>query len=164
MTMISSKSDFAIFKVPLSIKGTYTPPMSQGHTETRKRKQHEPKDYEKPTKVAKDKGSPKKQKTDAYDGTKIPVHAVIQGKITSALPDRFQMKKLAAACGIRDLAHIFPEAQLLCLHGALGRFCPFHRMCKKKHDNSVITDKMAKNAVTLLEPFIKDPTILSEGK
>jgi hypothetical protein len=65
--------------------------MSQGHTETRKRKEHEPKDYEKPTKVAKDKGSPKKQKTDAYDGTKIPVHAVIQGKITSALPDRFQI-------------------------------------------------------------------------
>ena len=108
MTMISSKSDFAIFKVPLSIKGTYTPPMSQGHTETRKRKQHELKDYEKPTKVAKDKGSPKKQKTDAYDGTKIPVHAVIQGKITSALPDRFQMKKIGSSMRHQGSGPYFP--------------------------------------------------------
>ena len=161
VTMIRSKSDFSLLEVPLTIKGMHT---AQGHTGAGKRKQQEPEDYKKQAKDTDDKVTPKKQKQDTYDGRKIPVHAVIQAKITTALPDRFQMKKLATACGIKDLAHIFPEEPLLCLYVALRGYCPFHRMCKKKHDNSVITDKMADNAITLLEPFIKDPTILSDGK
>jgi len=161
VTMIRSKSDFSLLEVPLTIKGVHT---VHAHTGAGKRKQQEPEDYKKPAKDADDKVTPKNQKQDTYVGQKIPVHAVIQAKIIAALPDRFQMKKLAAACGIKDLAHIFPEERLLCLHVALRGWCPFHQRCKKRHDNSVITDKMADNAITFLEPFIKDPTILSDGK
>ena len=111
-----------------------------------------------------DKGSPKKLKTGDYDGSKIPVHAVIKSKITASLPDRFQMKKLLEACGITDLKHVFPEAPTLCLHGAFRGFCPFYKKCNMDHDNSVITDKMAETAINMFEPFIKDPTILAKGK
>ena len=161
--MIGSQMDFNLLGVPLSIKGTYIVE-GWGKTDLGKRKQQEPKTVDKAPRITDDKGSPKKQRTDAYDGSKIPVHAVIKSKITALLPDRFQMKKLAAACGITDLAHIFPEAPKLCLHAAFRGFCPFHQKCKKDHDNSVITDKMAENAVHMFEPFIKDPTILAEGK
>ena len=95
------------------------------------------------------------------DGRNLPVHKVIQAKLlTAALPDRFQMRKLTAACGI-----IFPEEPQLCLHVALRGWCPFHHMCKKKHDpSSLVTDAMAENVINLFEPFIKNPKILLEGK
>ena len=44
------------------------------------------------TEKSTEQGSPKKQKTYKYDGSKISVHAVIRSKITSALPDKFQRK------------------------------------------------------------------------
>jgi len=116
VTMICSKSDFALLEVPLAIKGVHT---VHAHTGTGKCKQQEPDDYKKPAKDADDKVTPKKQKPDTYDGRKIPVHVVIQAKITAALPDHFQMRKLAIACGIKDLAHIFSEEPQLCLHVAL---------------------------------------------
>ena len=59
--------------------------------------------------------SPKKEKTDKYNGSKIPVHAVIRSKITAELPEKFQIKELAKVCGITDLKNIFPQALKLCL-------------------------------------------------
>lgn len=89
---------------------------------------------------------------------------MIQAKLTSALPDKFKMRNLTAACGIKEMEHVFPEAPQLCLHVALRGFCPFYRMCHKTHDPSLVTDTMAENAVNLFDAFIKNPKILSEGK
>ena len=163
---IRSHMDFDLISIPLALKGLFTQEgWGPGNAASggSKRKQDQ-KDVEKAPRITDDKGSPKKLKTGAYDGGKIPVHAVIKSKITASLPDRFQMKKLAEACGITDLKHVFPEAPTLCLHGAFRGFCPFYKKCNMDHDNSVITDKMAETAINMFEPFIKDPTILAKGK
>ena len=75
-----------------AIKGAHAP-HGHGHTNTGKCKQQETDGYKKPAKDADDKVVTKKQKPEAYDGQKIPVHMVIRAKITAALPDRFRMKK-----------------------------------------------------------------------
>ena len=157
VTMIRSKSDFTLLEVPLQINGV----TQLCTTGSGKRKQR---DEDKELDQEKDAPNPKKQKGEKYDGRKLPVHPTIKAKLTAALPDKFQMGKLATACGIKQLDHVFPEEPKLCLHVALRGFCPFHRMCKKKHDPSLVTDAMAENAINLFEPFIKDPKILSEGK
>ena len=150
--MIGSQMDFKLLGVPITIKGVYIVEGWGPNTKTDtggKCKQQELKDVDRAQRITDDKGSPKRQKTGVYDGSKIPVHAVIRSKITASLPDQFQMKKLAEACDITDLSHVFPEASKLCLHGVFRGFCPFHQKCKKEHDNSIITDKMAENAVNM---------------
>ena len=163
---IRAHQDFDFLTIPLQLKGRniyihdgWGPSKPDNGSNKRKQGQEA---ADKPAKAA--DGSPKKQKSDRYDGSKIPVHAVIKSKITAALPDKFQMKELAKVCGITDLKNIFPEAPKLCLHGAFRGHCPFHERCNLDHDNSVITDKMAETAINMLEPFIKDPTILGKGK
>ena len=163
---IRSHMDFDLITIPLSLKGLAYVETGWGPSKpdsgSNKRKQD--RDAEKAPRTMEDKGSPKRSKTGSYDGSKLTVHAVIKSKITASLPDSFQMKKLAEACGIKDLKQIFPEAPTLCLHGAFRGYCPFHLKCRMDHDNSVITDKMAETAVNMFEPFIKDPTILGKGK
>lgn len=164
---IRADQDFDFLTIPLTLKGRIIyihdswGPSKTDAGGTKRKQEQEAADK---TAKATEKGSPKRPKPDKYDGSKIPVHAVIRSKITAALPDRFQMKELAKVCGITDLKHIFPEAPKLCLHGAFRGHCPFHERCSLDHDNSVIKDKMAKTAINMLEPFIKDPTILSKGK
>ena len=107
VSMIGSQMDFNLLGVPITLKGVHIVEGWGPKTKTDtggKRKQQEPKDGGKAQRITDDKGSPKQQKTDAYDGSKIPVHAVIKSKITASLPDQFQMKKLAEACGITDLS------------------------------------------------------------
>ena len=161
VTMIRSKSDFALLEVPLAIKGVpaiITPA-------TGKRKERESNDESKKPDIEDTTKSPKKPRQERYDGRNLPVHKVIQAKLTAALPDRFQMRMLTAACNIKELEHVFPEAPNLCLHVALRGWCPFYRTCKKKHDPSVITDTMAENVINLFDPFIKNPKILdTKGK
>ena len=161
VTMIRSKSDFSLLEVPLAIKGTNRPAIVTG---TGKRKERE---TEKEAVAESDETppkTPKKPRKERYDGKNLPVHSVIQAKLTSALPDKFKMRDLTAACGIKELEHVFPEEPQLCLHVALRGYCPFYRMCHKKHDPSLVTDAMAENAINLFHPFIKNPKILSEGK
>ena len=162
VTMICSKSDFSLLEVPLAIKGMKTIAVATG---TGKRKEREPEGEAEAGKYEDPPATPKKARKERYDGKNFPVHTVIQVKLTSALPDKFQMRKLTAAlCGIKEMEHIFPEEPQLCLHVALRGFCPFYRMCKKKHDPSLVTDTMAENAINLFDPFIKNLKILSEGK
>ena len=160
VTMIRSKSDFALLEVPLAIKGI----ADSVTTGAGKRKERESKAKTK-TPTIEDATPPhKKQRQERYDGRNLPVHKVIQAKLTTALPDRFKMRALTAACNIKELDHVFPEAPNLCLHVALCGWCPFYRNCNKKHDPSVITDAMAENVINLFEPFIKNPKILDAGK
>jgi hypothetical protein len=125
---IRAHQDFDFLTIPLQLKGRniyihdgWGPSKPDNGSNKRKQGQEA---ADKPAKAA--DGSPKKQKSDRYDGSKIPVHAVIKSKITAALPDKFQMKELAKVCGITDLKNIFPEAPKLCLHGAFRGHCPFH--------------------------------------
>ena len=161
VTMIHSKSDFSLLEVPLAIKGLKTTAVATG---TRKHKEREPEGEAVAGKDEKPPTTPKKPRKERYDGKNLPVHMVIQAKLTSALPDKFKMRDLTAACGIKELEHVFPEEPQLCLHVALRGYCPFYRMCHKKHDPSLVTDAMAENAINLFHPFIKNPKILSEGK
>ena len=66
--------------------------------------------------IAEDTTPPqKKQRQERYDGRDLPVHKVIQAKLTAALPDRFKMRALTAACNIKELEHVFPEADQTCV-------------------------------------------------
>ena len=162
VTMIRSKSDFSLLEVPMSISGVPTVAVTTGRGKRKEREEAEitPGD----TPAADGSQLQKKTRQGRYTGQNLPVHKVIEAKLTNSLPDRFIMRKLTEACGIKDMSHIFPEEPNLCLHVALRGWRPFHAKCRLKHDPSLVTDKMAENVINLFDPFIKNPKILSEGK
>ena len=163
VTMIRSKSDFSLLEVPMSISGVTTIAVATGRGK-RKEREEEVKITPGDTPATEGSQLPKKTRPGRYTGQNLPVHKVIEAKLTNSLPDRFIMRKLTEACGIKDMSYIFPEEPNLCLHLALQGWCPFHAKCRLKHDPSLVTDKMAENVFNLFDPFIKNPKILSGGK
>ena len=145
VTMIRSKSDLSLLEVPMSISGVPTVAVTTGRG---KRKEAEITLGDTPA-AADGIQLQKKTRPGRYTGQHLPVHKVIEAKLTNSLSDRFIMRKLTEACGIKKLLHIFPEEPNLCLHVALRGWCPFYAKCRLKHDPSLVTDKMAENVINL---------------
>ena len=153
---IRSKQNITFLDIPHELAGT--PSFPTPKPPKRPRLEEEKKEN--------DKGRPGPQapaNKPRHIPIKMEVHPIIKEKLSIALPKTpFSLKKLAEACKINHLKHIFPDTKL-CIMGAITGRCPFES-CRNEHDGSVVTTEMAERAVALFDPFINDPKILSPGK
>lgn len=152
---IRSKQNITFLDIPPELNGTHPfpppkpkrPRLEEEKKETDKGRPHPPAPHNKLR----------------YTPLKMEVHPLIKEKLTAALPRTpFSLKKLAEACNIKHLTHIFPETRI-CIMGAITGRCPFET-CRNEHDGSLVTKEMAERAVALFDPFINDPKILTPGK
>ena len=87
------------------------------------------------------------------------VHPDIKSKITAILPRYVAISKLCAACNIRP-GQIFPLDLNLCATGAIFGCCTWAD-CTRSHNGCAVTDDIAKGALAMMEPVIKDLTKLN---
>jgi hypothetical protein len=145
---ITCKQNFCLLEVPVSIAGTAIEIDMDKDKKDKKRKKGE-----------EDTGVPEKPKPPKKVRLKMEIHPLIKKELTDALPRRFSVKNLCRVCDIKGVNHVFPGTNL-CLQGALKGFCPFPT-CDRVHDGSLVTDELATKAVSLFDPFLKDPSILN---
>jgi hypothetical protein len=92
----------------------------------------------------------------------VKIHPTIKAKITSILPDKLNLRKLASVCNIPSARAIFPQSDI-CVPTALTGKCPYST-CRNNHDPDKITDELAEAAVSVLDPAIRNPLSLNEGQ
>ena len=149
-TIKGGGQNFRLLAVPLDISGA-TPPTLEPD-KNNKRKDN-----------GKDNEEPKEKKTPKKKGkVTVDIHPVIKAKITSVLPNNLNLKKLCQVCNIAKVAHFFPRTDI-CVFGALKGYCPYNT-CPNSHDATKVTDEMAETVVQLLDPFIRDPSLLKPGQ
>ena len=141
---ITCKQNFNLLEVPVSISGTDNPDPDQKPLKSKRKKDDDDTgEKEKPTKRVR---------------LKMEIHPFIKKDLTDALPRRFSVKNLCNVCDIKGVNNVFPGTNL-CLQGALKGFCPFPS-CDRVHDGQLVTDDLATKALSLFDPFLKDPSIL----
>ena len=106
------------------------------------------------------RGSPSKRPT-LPDERKMWIHPLIKSNITTILPRYAAISKLCTACKIRP-GDIFPRDLDLCATGALTGRCTWAK-CKRSHNGQAVTDDIAKKVLHILDPVIKDPTLLTQS-
>ena len=152
--ILGGAQDFKFLEVPLAISGnelepTPTPkkPIIPSITPGRN-------DLAPPER---DPITPKRRKI-----TNVKIHPAIKAKVTALLPDRLNIKKLTTACNLTSARMIFPNSDI-CVPTALTGKCPY-TTCRNNHDPAKITDVIAEEAISVLDPFIRNPLALNEGQ
>ena len=145
---IKSTSDFTLLNCPASIAGnkpTPSLPMDAGTPlGTQRRLEGE--------QGGQPRGSPSKSGKHGME-----IHPLIKKHIAKILPPKITVSEICKLCN--TLANkIFPGTQV-CVNGALKGYCGYQQ-CYNKHDTYLITDKLTKIAVNVLNPIIKDPKIM----
>ena len=144
--------NFRLLSVPIDISGTAMVTIDDDDDKSNKRKEKG-----NDTNETNEKGKTKKKGKVTVD-----IHPVIKAKITPSLPDNLSLKKLCQVCNIAKVHHFFPRTNI-CVFGALKGFCPYNR-CPNSHDASKVTDAMAEAVVQMLDPFLRDPSLLTPGQ
>ena len=142
---IESASNFTLLNCPASISGNLPNPPSQGGlgTDGANKRKAEVEDGEKPS------GSPSKQGKRSME-----IHPLIKKHVTSILPPKISVSEICKLCNT-SANKIFPGTRV-CVNGALKGHCGY-RQCYNKHDASLVTDEIAKIAISVLDPIIKNP-------
>ena len=87
----------------------------------------------------------------------MEVHPLIKKHITDILPPKITVSEICKLCNTAP-NKIFPGTRV-CVNGALKGYCGY-RQCYNKHDGALVTDELAKLAVSVLDPIIKNPKIM----
>ena len=141
---IESASNFTLLNCPASISGTPPNPPSPtdlGPAGANKRK------------AEVDQGGPPAG-SPSKKGRTMEIHPLIKKHITGILPPKILVSEICKICNT-SANKIFPGTRV-CVNGALKGFCGY-RQCYNKHDSSLVTDDIAKIAISVLDPIIKDP-------
>ena len=94
-------------------------------------------------------------------GTTMELHPAIKAKVAPVLPQYWSIKKLCAICDITEQRSLFGSN--ICAFAALWGNCPFYK-CRSDHDGSRVTDEIAEAAIQKLQPFLRNPALLTEGQ
>jgi hypothetical protein len=89
----------------------------------------------------------------------MDINPIIKSKITLVLPEFWQIKKLCTICDTEQ-KNLF--GLNICAFAALSGHCPFFK-CRSSHDGSLVTDEIAESVVQKLQPFLRNPSQLTEG-
>ena len=112
------------------------------------------------TKADKDKDKDRgKDQNGKKKGTTMELHPAIKAKVAAVLPQYWSIKKLCAICDITEQRSLFGSN--ICAFAALCGNCPFFK-CRSDHDGSRVTDEIAEAAIQKLQPFLRNPALLTE--
>ena len=145
---IESASDFTLLNCPASISGTSSNPPTQqysGSEGANKRK------------VQEDMGVPPGGSPSKQGKRSMEIHPLIKTQVTGILPPKISVSEICKLCNT-TANKIFPGTRV-CVNGALKGFCGY-RQCYNKHDASLVTDEVAKIAISVLDPIIKNPKLM----
>ena len=87
----------------------------------------------------------------------MEIHPLIKKHITDILPTKITVSEICKLCNTAA-NKIFPGTRV-CVNGALKGYCCY-RQCYNKHDGDLVTDKLAKIAVSVLDPIIKNTKLM----
>ena len=138
-----------ILNCPASIAGTKSNPPDQqepGPGSTNKRR------LDGEQGGAPNSGSPTKTNKHSME-----VHPLIKKHVTNILPPKITVSEICKLCNT-SANKIFPGTRV-CVNGALKGYCSY-RQCYNKHDSALVTDDIAKIAVSVLDPIIKNPKMM----
>ena len=142
---IESASNFTLLNCSASISGTLPNPPAQTDTGTpgaNKRK------------VEVDQGGPAAGSPSKQGKQSMEIHPLIKKHITGILPPKISVSEICKICNT-SANKIFLGTRV-CVNGALKVYCGY-RQCYNKHDASLVMDDIAKIAISVLDPIIKDP-------
>jgi hypothetical protein len=148
--IMGGAQDFNFLEVPIDISGTAS----------KEKDKSKPNSPEKPP-MNDDTQDKPNTPTKRRKIQKVQIHPAIKAKVTALLPDKLNMKKLCNVCDIKTARMIFPNSDI-CVPTALTGQCPYYT-CKNSHNPEKITDVIAEAAISILDPFIRNPLSLNEG-